>query len=47
MYFALIICAISATVAALNITREPNRTYSNVDIAGIDYIAIDILDYWD
>ena len=47
MYFTFIICAISATVAAYNITTDPIRTSSNLDIAGIDYIAIDVLDYWD
>ena len=47
MYFTVILSAIGITLAALNITKEPNRTFRNVDIAGIDYIAIDVLEYWD
>ena len=39
---------VSITTAYMN-TIEPNRTSSNnviMDVAGIDYIAIDILDNW-
>lgn len=49
MYFTLIITAVGLTTAYMNnITKEPNRTISNnLGVAGIDYIAIDILDNWD
>lgn len=45
MYFALIIIGIC--LLRFNITKDPNRTFHNLDIAGIDYIAIDVLEYWD
>jgi hypothetical protein len=47
MYLTFIISIIGIVASVIQVTKEHNKTFSNTEIQGVDYIAIDILDYWD
>ena len=42
MYFTIIVPLVSALVKLNSVKREKKNT----EILGVDYIAIEILDYW-
>jgi len=43
MYFTIIVPLVSALVKLNSVKREKT---TNTEILGVDYIAIEILDYW-